>query len=539
MAAPGRAHCGRATLAGLLAATVFFLLGWASAALLDPPAAPHAALGATVVDLAPAGLKDWAIATFGTADKVALAVVMVTVCAVLAVAIGLLGIRHLPWATAAVCLLTAVCAVCALTRPDADLVALVPSALAGVAGLLALHLLLQRAGGAAAPGDRRRFLTGVGATIAVSALVAAVGSLLTRSRSVTDAVREQVQVPEPVDDAPPIPPGTQVELAGMPPFVTPNEDFYRVDTAFVVPQVDPQDWQLRVHGLVDQEVRLTFDELLDAALVAATITVTCVSNTVGGDLAGNATWIGLPVRDVLARAGVDPSADMVLSRSVDGFTASTPLPVLTDDRDALLAVAMNGEPLPVEHGFPVRMVVPGLYGYVSATKWVTELEVTRFADATAYWTDRGWDPRGPIKTACRIDVPRSGSELPAGSVPIGGTAWAAPRGGPGAGAGGRGPLAGCRPGRHTGGGHLAAVVLHLGRRSSRPARGALPRLGRHRGADRAHRSPAAERRLRLPRGLRADQLTRYATAQTGSPHAPPSPANVSRSHRREHANEQG
>ncbi len=428
MAAPGHQSRGRAAVAGLLAGALFFLLGWAAAALLDPPSAPHAALGATVVDGTPAWLKDWAIATFGTADKVALAVGMAVVCTGLSVAVGLLGARYRTWATAAVCLLTAVCAACALTRPEADLTALVPSVLAGVAGVLVLHLLLDRAAAVTENGDRRRFLAAVGGTIAGSALLAAAGALLTRSRSTTEAVREQVPVPEPVDAAPPIPSGAQVELPGMPPFVTPNEDFYRVDTAFVVPQVDPQEWRLRVHGLVDQEVTLTFAELLDAALVEATITLTCVSNNVGGDLAGNATWIGLPVREVLARAGVQPAADMVLSRSVDGFTASTPLPVLTDERNALLAVAMNGEPLPVEHGFPVRMVVPGLYGYVSATKWVSELEVTRFADATAYWTERGWAPRGPIKTACRIDVPTSGSELPAGTVPIGGTAWAQHRG---------------------------------------------------------------------------------------------------------------
>jgi len=434
MAAPGRAPVRRAAAAGLLAAAVFFVLGWVCAALVDPAAAPHAALGAAVVDHTPAWLKDWAIAAFGTADKVALAVSLVLVCAALAVGIGLLGLRRRTLAVAAVCLLAGSCALCALTRPDAGTPALLPSVLGGGAGIAVLHLLLDRAGasaattGTAAGGDRRRFLAAAGGTVVASGLLAAVGSLLTRARRGTEAVREQVDIPEPVQDAPPIPPGAQVDLAGMPPFLTPNEDFYRVDTAFVLPRVSPEDWQLRVHGLVEKEVTLTFEELLDAALVEASITLTCVSNTVGGDLAGNATWIGLPVRELLERAGVHPEADMVLSRSADGFTASTPLPALTDGRDALLAVAMNGQPLPLEHGFPVRMVVPGLYGYVSATKWVTELEVTRFAVATAYWTQRGWDARGPIKTASRIDVPRSGAELPAGSVAIGGTAWAQHRG---------------------------------------------------------------------------------------------------------------
>jgi DMSO/TMAO reductase YedYZ molybdopterin-dependent catalytic subunit len=206
--------------------------------------------------------------------------------------------------------------------------------------------------------------------------------------------------------------------------VTPNEEFYRIDTALTVPQVDPATWTLRVHGLVERELTLTWDELLGADLVETYVTLACVSNPVGGDLVGNARWLGLPIRHVLARAVPQAGADMVLSTSVDGFTASTPLEVLTDDRDALLAIGMNGEPLPLAHGFPVRMVVPGLYGYVSATKWVTDLEVTRFADREAYWTTRGWTERGPIKTSSRIEVPRAGVSVAAGTVAVGGTAWA-------------------------------------------------------------------------------------------------------------------
>jgi DMSO/TMAO reductase YedYZ molybdopterin-dependent catalytic subunit len=210
----------------------------------------------------------------------------------------------------------------------------------------------------------------------------------------------------------------------MPPYTTPNGEFYRIDTALVVPQVDPNDWRLRVHGMVEQEVEMSYAELMESQLVEADVTLTCVSNAVGGDLAGNARWLGLPIRQVLERARPLPGADMVLSTSADGFSASTPLEVLRDGRNALLAVGMNGEPLPLEHGFPVRMVVPGLYGYVSATKWVVDLNVTRFADAQAYWTVRGWDAHGPIKLASRIDVPRGFARLPAGTVDLGGTAWA-------------------------------------------------------------------------------------------------------------------
>ena len=179
--------------------------------------------------------------------------------------------------------------------------------------------------------------------------------------------------------------------------MTPNAEFYRIDTALIVPQVDPADWSLRIHGMVDREVEITWDQLLAMPMQESDVTLACVSNEVGGSLIGNARWLGVPVRELLARAGADAEADMVLSTSAEGFTASTPIEALTDDRDALLAVGMNGEPLPIEHGFPVRMVVPGLYGYVSATKWVTQLEVTRFDRAKAYWTTRGWSDRGPVK----------------------------------------------------------------------------------------------------------------------------------------------
>ena len=428
MLAPERAQARAAALAGLIAGGVFFLVGWAVAALVHPPAAPHAALGSAVVDLTPTWLKDFAISTFGTADRIALAVCLAAVSATLAAGIGLLAARRFALGAAAVGLLAAVCALAGATRADSTGWGVLPSLLGAVAGIGTLRLLLRRATPQTAGLGRRGFLTAVGGIAAGSAVMAGAGSFFSRARSNTETVRAEVALPEPTDPAEPIPAGAQVEVAEMPAFVTPNQDFYRIDTAFVVPQVDPRSWQLRVHGLVEREVVLPFEELLDSALVEAHVTLTCVSNTVGGGLVGNATWLGLPVRDVLARAGVQSEADMVLSRSADGFTASTPLEALTDERQALLAVAMNGEPLPVEHGFPVRLVVPGLYGYVSATKWVTGLKVTRFAADEAYWTTRGWDAQGPIKTACRIDVPRSGAKPPAGSVTVAGTAWAQHRG---------------------------------------------------------------------------------------------------------------
>nr|WP_269329549.1 molybdopterin-dependent oxidoreductase [Kineosporia babensis] len=214
----------------------------------------------------------------------------------------------------------------------------------------------------------------------------------------------------------------------MEPFITPNADFYRIDTALSVPLLRAEDWSLRIHGLVDREITLTWAELIAADLVERDLTLMCVSNEVGGDLTGTARWLGLPLGPLLQRAGISAEADMVLSKSSDGWTASTPLEVLTDGRDCLLAIGMNGQPLPLEHGFPVRMVVPGLYGYVSATKWVVDLEVTRFDRAEAYWSTRGWSQRGPVKTSSRIDVPANGADLAAGTVAVAGIAWAQHRG---------------------------------------------------------------------------------------------------------------
>jgi hypothetical protein len=211
------------------------------------------------------------------------------------------------------------------------------------------------------------------------------------------------------------------------PFITANTDFYRIDTAFTVPRMTTADWRLNVHGAVDTPFQMGFDELVAMPAVERTITLTCVSNAVGGDLIGTARWQGVRIADVLARAGIrtgDGAPDCVLSTSVDGFTVTTPLAALVDGRDALLAYSMNGEPLPQEHGFPVRMVVPGLYGYVSATKWVVDLAVTRFDKVSAFWTERGWAERGPIKLSSRIDVPRPLEPTPAGQIAVAGVAWA-------------------------------------------------------------------------------------------------------------------
>jgi DMSO/TMAO reductase YedYZ molybdopterin-dependent catalytic subunit len=266
----------------------------------------------------------------------------------------------------------------------------------------------------------------VAAGVAVAAAGGVAGRVLSGGRRVAQA-RSALRLPAPAVPAAPLPAGAELGIKGLARFVTPNADFYRVDTALVVPRVDPADWTLRVHGMVDRPVEITLGDLLRRPLVEADVTLTCVSNEVGGPYVGNARWLGARLADVLREAGIRSGADMLLSTSTDGFTCGTPVDVVMDGRDALLAVGMNGEPLPIEHGFPARQVVPGLYGYVSATKWVTDIKVTRFDADEAYWTPRGWAARGPIKTQSRIDVPAA-HDVPAGRTTIAGVAWAQHKG---------------------------------------------------------------------------------------------------------------
>lgn len=198
--------------------------------------------------------------------------------------------------------------------------------------------------------------------------------------------------------------------------------------ALEVPHVDPATWRLAVKGLVERPFELTYDELLAMPLVESDITLVCVSNAVGDDLVGNARWLGVPLQTLLERAGVRPEATQVVGRSVDDFTAGFPTEVALDGRGALLAVGMNGEPLPYEHGFPARLVVPGLYGYLSATKWLSAIELTTWEGFDGWWIPRGWAKEAPVKTASRIDVPRAGRRISPGFQPIAGVAYAPSRG---------------------------------------------------------------------------------------------------------------
>ncbi|MEV7133816.1 molybdopterin-dependent oxidoreductase [Arthrobacter sp. NPDC093128] len=433
-----------AALAGVAAAAVVLSVAEMIGAFFTARATPLIALGSTFIDFTPPWLKDFAIATFGTNDKAALFAGMGLTILLLACVLGVVAYRKWALGVAGVLLMGAVIVASVVTRASVKPLDAIPSLIGTVAGLVVLRLLMTRlwrmsswpdvAADVAAKGTerpattRRAFFAASGITAAAAAVAATGGRLLGAVRSNVAQARESLQLPAPARAAPAVPAGVQSPARGVTPWVTPNNEFYRIDTALSVPEINAQDWELRVHGLVEQEVTLTFQDLLDAELIESHVTLTCVSNPVGGNLAGNAKWLGLPLREVLKMARPQDGADMVLSTSEDGFSASTPLEVLQDDRDAMLAIGMNGEPLPLEHGYPVRMVVPGLYGFVSATKWVVDLEVTRFADSKAYWTDRGWSERGPIKTMARVEVPKSFAQVPAGKVAIGGTAWAQTRG---------------------------------------------------------------------------------------------------------------
>jgi DMSO/TMAO reductase YedYZ molybdopterin-dependent catalytic subunit len=275
--------------------------------------------------------------------------------------------------------------------------------------------------------DRRRFLQAGIAAAGVTVVAGGLGRLLTSRATAADS-RAAAHIPPPAVAGPPTPAGADLGVTGVGPFLTPNPDFYRVDTALFVPAIDAETWTLRVHGMVDRELTLDFDELLARPMIERDVTIACVSNEVGGRYVGNARWIGAPLADLLRDAGVHAGASQIVSRSADGFTIGTPTAVVTDGRDAMLAVSMNGEPLPLEHGFPVRMIVPGLYGYVSAMKWLVDLELTTLDAYDAYWIQRGWAKEAPVKTQSRIDTPTSGASLAPGVVPVAGVAWAQHRG---------------------------------------------------------------------------------------------------------------
>ncbi|WKK70898.1 molybdopterin-dependent oxidoreductase [Rathayibacter oskolensis] len=428
---PPRRAALLAILSGIVAAAVALASAELVAVFTGAGGSPLVAVGGFVIDIVPPGVKDAVISLFGTGDKVVLLVSVGFGVALLAVAAGLLEFRRPPLGVLVLAVVAGLGALAAVTREGAPGLAAAPSVVGMVAGAAFLRAAAARLRGweeepARGATDRRSFLRLVGIAGAAAVVVGVGARVVTAASAAVTAVREAVKLPAPASTAPPVPASAVLDdIEGITPFRTSNADFYRIDTALSVPSVDPADWSLRITGMVEEEVTITWDELLALPLEEHLVTLSCVSNEVGGDLIGTALWLGYPIRDLLARARPLAGADMVLSRSVDGFTASSPLEVLQDEgRPSIVAVGMNGEPLPVEHGFPARLVVPGLYGYVSATKWVTELKVTTFADDVAYWSTRGWTERGPIKIESRIDVPRQGQAIAAGTVAVAGVAWA-------------------------------------------------------------------------------------------------------------------
>ena len=428
-----------------------------AAAIIGPNSAPVIAVGETAINLTPIPVKDFAITHFGSHDKQALVAGILVMLAGFAALIGVLAVRRIGYGLAGLAVFAGLGVTAALRLPGAGLPDVVPT-LAGVtvaAGALVtlvrfdpargtawraspVHGRLDRrpdrAGALATDGviaeprnpggpGRRRFLVGAAGAAALAAAAGGLGDVLLRRFSIASS-RAQVRLPAAAVPAPAVPAGTDLRIAGLTPFFTSNASFYRVDTDLVLPQVAPETWTLRIDGMVDREIELSFAELLRMPLTETDITLVCVSNQVGGTYAGNARWLGASLPALLRRAGVRAGADQVLSAATDGMTISTPLTAIMDGRDALLAVGMNGQPLPIEHGFPARMVVPGLYGYTSATKWVTRLTVTTFAAQRAYWTQRGYAAVAPIHTESRIDVPKPLAQVAAGQVTVAGVAWA-------------------------------------------------------------------------------------------------------------------
>ncbi|WP_110182197.1 molybdopterin-dependent oxidoreductase [Nocardioides solisilvae] len=408
----------------------------------DPPLVAAAEL---VVRFTPGAVVEWAIETLGPADKPVLMLLVVLVLLAGFVAAGWAWPRGW-WRSVLVWVLLAGAGLLAVQlQRGAGMVDAVPIGVGLATSLLCQALLVRLAGPAspagetaaetageteghsspegrtgAAPG-RRGLLAGLGATVVLAVAATTFGRVVGNRKRAIQESRRLVRIPGVTDRDPP--PRARVDVPGVTSWQTPNEDFYRIDTTLAVPTIDPSQWRLRIHGMVEREVVLTYQQLIDMELTEAWITLNCVSNPVAGPLIGNAWWSGVLTERLLRMARPLPDADAVLQTSDDGWNCSTPLSAMTDVRDAMVAVAMNGEPLPLEHGFPARTIVPGLYGFTSACKWVVDWEVTRFVDVDAFWTQRGWAEQAPVRLGSRIDVPSAGDTVPAGSVRVGGMAW--------------------------------------------------------------------------------------------------------------------
>jgi DMSO/TMAO reductase YedYZ molybdopterin-dependent catalytic subunit len=470
------AVAGAGALVGVVTTLVALGIAQLVAAMLGSPAGePVPAVGEMSINHTSAAVKNFAIREFGSSDKTVLVWGIRGVLIIFAVVIGLLAIRKLWLGLIGLAVFAGIGLYATQSQATAKAVDVLPTVLGAlVAGFAMWYLsgvarrLVRPAvaappalaaddkrppaptttgAGSVPPGaawwpaetvqadealeplpSRRRFLV-TGAVVAgVSLITYAGGSWLANTRDV-NAIQQALKLPKPAQPAAPLPPGTDLKIPGLSPFITPNNNFYRVDTAIVLPEILPAHWQLRIHGMVRREMVLTFDDLLKRPLIEDWVTLCCVSNPVSGPYIGNAKWLGASLRGLLQEAGIKAGADQLLCTSSDGFTSGTPVQTAMDGRDALLAVAMNGSPLPIEHGFPARLVIPGLYGYVSACKWIVDIEVTTYAANQAYWVPRGWSPQAPVKTESRIDVPTGINPIKAGRpVSIAGVAWAQHKG---------------------------------------------------------------------------------------------------------------
>ncbi|MFF4647213.1 molybdopterin-dependent oxidoreductase [Streptomyces sp. NPDC001389] len=435
----------RGAVAGLLAAFAALAVAELAAGLVRPASGPVTVVGGAVVDGTPAAVKDFAIRAFGEDDKTVLRLGILLALGGFAVVLGILSLRYRRAGAAGVVLFGLVGAVAALSRPDSGGAAdALPSLAGALVGAAVLFVLAGRAAPAGCPpGDgaagggwsRRGFLAAAAVSAAAATAAGAAGrSLAGRRGRGAVASRDALVLPAPASPAPPVPAAAQLKVPGISPFTTAGRDFYRVDTALAVPMVDAGTWRLGIRGEgVTRPRDYTLAQLLARPLIERDITLTCVSNEVGGPYVGTARWLGVPLSALLAECGVRPPsrggpADQLVARSVDGMTLGSPVEDVMDGRDAMLAVGMNGEPLPFDHGFPVRMLVPGLYGYVSACKWITGLELTTFDGYDPYWVTRKWARRAPVKTQARIDTPKPFARPASGTVMIAGVAWAQHRG---------------------------------------------------------------------------------------------------------------
>ena len=445
-------------VAGVLATLAGMAAGHLVAATLDPAASPVLAVGSTVIDLTPTPVKELAVRELGTKDKPVLVGSVVLVTLLVSAVAGMLARRRFVLGAGILVALVAVAGVLALLRPFARPADVLPAVVAAVVGLGALWFLvrlLRASGGFETLAGARSSTTGTSArsgpvveegeerarlettstsrrTVLVGAAVVALLSggmgWLGQRLAGLRTRPEDVDLPPAADALGPLPPGLDQRYDGISRFQTRNADFYRVDVNLSVPVVDLDSWRLEIDGDVDEELSLTFDDLLGLDLVERDITLTCVSNEVGGPYVGAARWLGVPLATLLDRAGVGRDADQIFSTAVDGFTISTPLEVALDGRDSMVAVGMNGAALPAEHGFPARLVTPGLYGFVGATKWLRRLTLTTYAKESAYWTDRDWATDAPIKVSSRIDTPQAFKSVPKENAVVGGVAWAQTRG---------------------------------------------------------------------------------------------------------------